>query len=287
MKVLKSLLILLPLMLISLTCSREKPWEKAEKLIEMGNYSEAERILLKSDTTEPMVKILLGEIYTNTGRYEKALSILRSIEKTISEDTRGRLFSALISLAQIAREIGYRYIASESYEIILEHEPEYDLGDGFYFLANYHFYLGQYSKALKYYTYYLETGGRLKEFLPSYLRTLYELKEYDKIIVLRDSVTQGKSAEIDWIVGNAFYEKAKSNFERGYPDSAIIYSESFLKWGAPKVLIDDVYFIMGKSYEFLDDTANALKAYRETILNSQGRSPLLDSARTRIELLTP
>jgi tetratricopeptide (TPR) repeat protein len=275
------------LLFFLLSCTREKPWERAEKLMETGNYSEAERILRRTDLSHPMVKILLGEIYTNTGRYEKALSILKEVKEPLSEDMRGRLFSSLISLAQTAKEIGYRYIAKEAYEIILQHEPEYDLGDGFLFLGNYYFYHGEYSDALKYYTLYLESGGRLKSFLPSYLRTLFELEKYDEIISLRDSVIKGKSAEIDWIVGNALYEKAKINFEAGYPDSTILYAKAFLRWGSPRVLLDDVYYIMGKAYEFLDDTVNAIKSYRESIINSQGRSPLQDSARMRIQLLTP
>lgn len=272
-------------LLLLLSCGRKSIEEKVQTLIERNRYREALSLIERTGDNAPSLKILKATIYVRTGRFEKAYETLRKLS-TIPKERENDFKELLLCIADSSLYYNRRYLAKESLLLLISHFPRINLGERYSFLGDYYFYQGEYKRALEFYNRYLDAGGTFKNVAPSYMRSLYELGEYGKILDLKEKVRRGEFAEVDWIVGNTLYKLALQSLDSEEYDSTILYTDMFLKWETPRILLDDIYFLRGKAFAMLGDTLNAIKNLKKVLNVFRARTPLKDSARILLRELS-
>jgi len=268
------------------SCKRKSLEERVEELIEANELRKAEWILLKKDTSEIKVKILLGEVYRIQGREEEALKVYLSCGIPGSEEEKNKLVEGLFKLGYQSERKGKKHLARASYERILLIQPEYDLGEGFRLLAELYFSRHDYEKASDYYRRYLESGGESTRVLLNYSRTLYEIDSFFNVTEMEEELKKLESAEAYWILGNSLLKVAEKLKEKEEEDSSLLFLSRLIALGRPEVLMDDAFYLKGTILERKGDTLSAIRCYRKVLHLLKGKSPLRKSARRRLRELT-
>ncbi|MCD6087970.1 MAG: hypothetical protein J7K11_08405 [Candidatus Hydrothermae bacterium] len=273
-------------LLLLIACSSEKPEIKAKKLLETGKLKEAEAILLESDTPSVLSRILLGEVYTRMGKLDRALTAFKSAGYNLKKDEKNFLSTGLLELARKAQEQNYYLIAREAYERLLEVDPDADIGDGLKFLADYYFRLGDKRKALSYYEMYLNRGGDFEGIATNYAQCLLAVGDYRKLAEYYDELRKIREADTDWILQEGLYKLAEQLYEEEKYDSALLYLKKLLGLRTNDIYTDRANLLMGRVYEALYDTLNAIRAYSDYLRSPRKKGSQADEVRQRLKALT-
>ncbi len=274
------------LVILAISCGKKKPEEKAKKLLITGKLKEAEAVLLECDTPSVLSKILLGEVYTRMGKLDRAIKVFQSAGYNLSDKERDMLSAGLLELAQKARDQNYYLIAKDSYERLLEIDPKADIGDGLKFLADYYFEKGDKGRALNFYEMCLERGGSLDEVGLRYARCLLEENEYRKLAGLYDFLRKSREADAHWILCDGLYKLAEQLYNEEKYDSALVYLKMLIDLKTNDIYTDRANYLLGKTFEALNDTLNAIRAYNEVLRSPRKKGQLAEEVRQRLRALT-
>jgi tetratricopeptide (TPR) repeat protein len=273
-----------------LSCRKKTLTEEIDALIEQGSYTKAESILLERDAqgdTSAVLSVLLGRVYTGKRKYEKALKMfLDAKDRVLDEDERAMLAEGFLTLAESVRKVGFSGLAVQSYEGALSVDSTLNLGKAFRFLGNRHYEAGNLESALIYYERFLEADGDLNVIFDKYLRAVYQAGDYARAVEIGKKARRAEDGDLRWIYGESLFELARMQHDSGSVDSAKAYLSQFVRFGTPRVLLDDAHFLLGQIYELETETLRAIAAYREVIDLSPRNAPLAREAELRVKRLT-
>ncbi len=241
-----------------------------ESLLEKQEYQKAEQLVEENySPSDPMYHILKGKVYTAEGEYYQALRELQSVVySTLKDEQKAKLISELVNLAQKAATDGKSQIARQTYEYLLQLEPNYDLGEGFRFLGKFYFNSGEFGHSIPYFERYIAQTGNERYVLDDYIKALFETKEYRKILEFKDSIiSEGNENSQRYLLFSLYYLARQSYLEGKYQE-ALGYLKEFFEIskavGRPRYVWEDAALLLADCYRELGEFDKAKKWY-ETI----------------------
>ena len=246
--------------------------KNVERLLREGKTREAERIVDENlSPSEPIYHILKGRIFVEEAEYYQALRELQSVVyKTLNDDQKAKLIGELIYLAQKAASDGRNQIARKAYEYLLQLEPDYDLGEGFKFLAEFYFKGGEFGHSIPYFERYISQTGNLDAVLNEYVKALFEEGEYDRILRLRDEILSNGDDNAQRYLLFSIYYLARDDYQKGNYQAAIDLLKEFFniarQVGQPRYVWEDAALLLADCYRELGDIENARRWYENILV---------------------
>ena len=234
-------------------------------IYENGNKKEAENFLLEAINKingKPLAHayVLLGEIYLEQKKYDKAKYMFKSAYLTDGADDKTKK-GALLGLGTteyyVANYSSARKILSDLYLSDKSFEPQ----KTHFFLAETHFELGDYYSALEHYKMVKNDGGQIAELslfgeaysyfnLRNYPDAAYYFEEF-----LKEFPNSNYALEAKLRLADSFY--GTKNFKRAND----LYEYAYLKYG--RKINDFAYYQYGKTLENLRKHASAIRIFSE------------------------
>ncbi len=265
-------LVLLASISFFLTCSLGSHERRGDGYFKKGRYQDALAEYLVANKEEPGSPELLFKIGVTSTRmgdpimacayYDTLLAIDSSREEWIIND----LFQfAVKSLSE-----GDTTSMRESFQMILDIDSTYNLGESFYPLARAYKAAGEHDRAVKSYLKALSFAPDS----PAAASVVFELafcyeqihKYKEAIAYYEEYLKQGELTHRDdaeWHRGSSAYYLAEELFREGNLDEALEYLTLVIMGGQPQVLQIDAWFLSGEIYYAKEDLEKALESYNE------------------------
>ena len=206
-----------------------------------------------------------------------------SIEPPQDATTKSKLASFLIEFGDSALALQYRNMAINVYYKAYNISEVAFLGYRANLLANYLMDQGDFETAKKLFDKFLDEGGNLDEILPSYVRCLYMLNKWNEIVRFSSKILKIKEdAELQFILGETYYNLGRHYKEMDMPDSALYYLNLLIQFGTPKIYLDDAYFLKGQIYYEMGEREKALESFYKVLTIAPPRSAIARRAREMI-----
>jgi len=268
-------LFLVPLTLVFfLTCSFGSHEKRGDGYFNKGRYQDALAEYLMAKRSSPvsnellfkigMTSTRLGDTGTACACYDTLLSVDSSKEQWIIND----LYQfGIKSMAE-----GDTTSMRESFQMILDINPAYNLGDSFYHLARAYKSTGQYERAVNSYLKalsYAPDSPEATSVLFELAQCYEQLKKYKEAIAYYEDFLEQdevkKNDEVMWHLGNTAYNLAVYLYDQGNLNEALEYLQMVIDSGQPQVLVIDAWYLSGEIFYRKDDLEKALDAYNEVI----------------------
>lgn len=260
--------------------------KKVQKLIEKGKLHQAENLLYEAQAQgefSPKIQLLLAKIYFLRRDYKNAYETIMGIESPQDAETKVKLLAFLREFGDSALSLKYRGMAVNVFYKLYTIDPTYNLGQRAKILANYVLEQGDYETAKKLYDKFLEEGGSKDEIIPNYVRCLYMSSKWNEIVKLSPKIVKVKEdAELQFILGESYYNLAKYYHNAEIPDSALKYVNLLIQFGTPKIYLDDAYFLKGLILYEQGETQKALESFYKVLTIAPPRSAIARKAREKI-----
>jgi len=259
---------------VSIDCSFKDHEKRGDGYFSRGRYRDAlaEYMIARKDdpsSTELLFKIgmtsaRLGKISTARAYYDSLLSVDTSRKEWIIND--------LYRLGLKMLDEGDTASMKESFEMIMEIDSTYNLGESFYPLARAYRNSGQYGKAADAFVKALSFAPDSPAAMQSIfeLATCYEaLGRYKEAIARFEEYLEKsdgeKRDEAVWHIGNSAYRLARELYDEGNLDEASEYLSLMIEGGKPEVVLIEAWYLMGEIYRDRGEEEKALEAYEEVL----------------------
>ncbi|HOK23736.1 MAG TPA: hypothetical protein PKU67_06935, partial [Candidatus Hydrothermia bacterium] len=217
---------------------------------------------------------------------KNAYEILMGIETPADSKTRAKLLNFLIEFGDTVLSLKYRDMAKNIYLKIYRLDPKFYLGLRSRIIAEDQMYEGNYEEALKLFEKYLNEGGEFDDIAQSYIKCMYLLNQWDRIIAYGSKIVKlREDAELQFILGEAYFNLARNYFDNSMYDSAYTNFDRFIQWGIPKIYLDDAYYYKGYILDTWGNDREALECYYKVLSLAPPRSVFARKARERINEL--
>jgi tetratricopeptide (TPR) repeat protein len=260
--------------------------KEIEKLIEKGKYSQAENLIYEAQAQgeySPDLQILLARIFFLRKDYKNTYETIMSIEPPQDATTKSKLVSFLIEFGDSALALKYRNMALNVFYKAYNINEGTFLGYRANLLADYLMDQGDFETAKKLFDKFLDEGGNLDEILPSYVRCLYMLSKWNEIVVFSSKILKKREdAELQFILGETYYNLGKQYKEMDTPDSALYYLNLLIQFGTPKIYLDDAHFLKGQIFYEMGEREKALEAFYKVLTIAPPRSAIARRAKEMI-----
>ncbi len=245
-----------------------KPTEELlNEYINEGNYSAAIELIEKDlSPNDPLYHILKARIYTAKGDYYQSLTELQSVVySSLDDKEKAKLLAGLVELAQKTAREHKDQIARKAYEYILQLEPDYELGEGFKFLAEFYFKSGDFGHSIPYFERYINSSSLIDSVIDHYIKALYEIGDYRRIVRYKDTIIEKGNRDSYTYLLLSLYKLARFAYESGNYTDAIGYLTQFFdltqKIGRPRYIWEDAELLLADSYKQLGKYDMAKKHY--------------------------
>ncbi len=238
-----------------------------DNLLSEGRYQQAE-LLVENELSpqQPEYHILKARIYTAEGRYYESLRELQSvIYSSLNDEEKAKLIGELVALAQNAAQRNKFGVARKAYEYILQLDPNYNLGEGFRFLAELYFRSGEFAHSIPYFESYIHFSGVMDSVIDNYVKALYESGEYKRIATLQDSIIEkGNSASRNYLL-LSLYHLARDAYDSGnYTETIDLLTRFFdivNRTERPRYIWEDADLLLADAYTKIGEYEKARKIY--------------------------
>ncbi|MEO0230320.1 MAG: tetratricopeptide repeat protein [candidate division WOR-3 bacterium] len=260
--------------------------KEVQKLMEKGKLHQAENLLYEAQARgefSPKIQLLLAKIYFLRKDYKNAYETLMGIENPQDVETKFKLLTFLKEFGDSALSLKYRGMAINVFYKLYTIDPTYSLGSRARILANYMMEQGDFETAKKLYDKFLEEGGSIDEIIPNFVRCLYMASKWREIVKYAPKIVRVKEdAELQFILGESYYNLAKYYHDMEMPDSALAYVNLLIQFGTPKIYLDDAYFLRGLILYDQGETQKALESFYKVLAIAPPRSAIARKAREKI-----
>lgn len=262
---------------------------KLEELISKGRLDQAENLIYQAQAEgnfSPTIQIYLAKIYFLRKNMKPAYETLMGIETPDDSKTRIKLVQLLIEFGDSAFSLKYKGMAINSYYKAYKISPDFPLSGRSKLIAQKLMEEDNYLEAKKFFEKYVSEGGNFEEIAQGYIKCLYLLSQWEEIIKNSSKIAKYREdAELQFILGEAYFNLAKDYLEKEMYENALELLNDFIKWGIPKIYLDDAYFLKGQILEDFGNTKEALECYYKVLTLAPPRSIYAKKARERIREL--
>ncbi len=258
--------IIVIVLLLKLTTHKSTE-ERISEYITEGNYPAAIELIEKEySPNDPLYHILKARVYTAKGDYYQSLTELQSVVyNSLDDKKKAKLLAELVELAQKTAREHKDQIARKAYEYILQLEPDYELGEGFKFLAEFYFKSGDFGHSIPYFERYINSSSLIDSVIDHYIKALYEIGDYRRIVRYKDTIIEKGNRDSYTYLLLSLYKLARFAYESGNYTDAIGYLTQFFdltqKIGRPRYIWEDAELLLADSYKQLGKYDMAKKHY--------------------------
>lgn len=220
----------------------------------------------------------------------------RALDEAVGKDASIGVEAAAL-LHEMALEnarSGQRATAARRMQKAIELDPSIDLGPYAFMVADAYFEAKRYGHAAPLYGEAIEAYPDTSILESAYfnMATSYDeldwneqaLVAYEKILELFPRGEHRSNSA--WRVANIMFEQAEKEYVLGNYDEAVGILDELVRRTSNRGLLQKAHFLMGETYEAVEDYSAAYRAYREVINVDRGASGrIIERAREKITAL--
>jgi tetratricopeptide (TPR) repeat protein len=179
-----------------------------------------------------------------------------------------------------------------SFESLFEVDSTYNIGEYYYYLADYYHNdaefekaVTHYTKALSYQPEHVNAGGAIyllalsNEKMGNFRDALVYYEQF-----VRNYSDREETSTAEWHRGLCAIHVAQEEYNMGNPEIALEYIRIPISTGQPQVKCDDAWFLQGEIYLELEEPDSALISYEKVLeLNPSRSGRLVSISRQRIK----
>ncbi len=262
---------------------------KLEELISKGKLDQAENLIYQAQAEgefSPSIQIYLAKIYFLRKNMKSAYETLMGIEPPEDSKTRSKLVQLLLEFGDSALNLKYKNMAINVYYKAYKISPDIPLGRRSKLIAQKLMDDDNYIEAKKFFEKYVSEGGNFDEIARYYIKCLYLLGQWEEIVKNSAKIVKFREdAELQFILGEAYFNLAKDYMEKEMYENALEMLDKFIRWGIPKIYLDDAYYLKGQILEDVGNKKEALECYYKVLTLAPPRSIYARKAKERISEL--
>jgi len=270
------------LLLLLAGCSKKDKFSLAQTFLK-GMEPLKALAVLEGDSSYNAIKLKI-EIYFSMDDPLDGLKLSKDALKMFPEK-KGEILEILLKYKKKALKLGRKILSVEFITTILEADSTLLDKEDFKFLGDFFYGKEDYSKALLYYSKWLNYDSTDVNTRINMAKSLEKLGD----TIVAYNLLKGTEWKWNWRlkyeIGKLAYYIGLSYYNSGNSDSARVYLLETIEIGIPEVLQDKANFYMGNICYSEENYADAIKYYLKVIeLNPFSNSPFLRKAEERIKL---
>jgi tetratricopeptide (TPR) repeat protein len=278
-------------------CSKKsKALDEIEEAYQRADYEETMALckyaIRRQWDTAP-VYFYYGAALVSLGRdYEGFNRLEEGISKDLSLAGRSGQFLYQTALDDVSR--GDRKTAARRMQKAVEYDPSIDLGPYRFLVADVYFEQKNYGRAAPIYRDAIAAYPDTSILETAYFNMATSYDEMDWNAQAREAYEELLNlfprgeyrSESEWRLANLMYENAEKQHVLGNYEDAVGTLTSLIEQTDNRGMLQKSYFLLGETYEAMEDYRSAYQSYREVIAVDRGASGrIVERAREKIAAL--